>query len=292
MHIGSASSSSATHSVNFTNRLSWWCHLACSAVRDAAIECLEEVYKVCGEQLMDVLSSHQLRPAHLNAIYGRLAQLGAHVEQTPEQSGEGKPGRGGTSCLLASCACFRCDAACCSSADAKLFTCIICMYAGSCAHEEQDTASSAGAAGSACVADEVSSMPSAAASRPATRQHSSAGQLKQQASEYRTDTRNNALAASKSVGSATAVEPAGRIKRGGFGVRRGNLVLAATTSAASVGSIQPAQRPRYKSGHHSLHVERCAERCVGCCAATAGRWWRHQGRWPASCPHLVSFRGA
>jgi hypothetical protein len=67
--------------------------VACSAVRDAAIECLEEVYKVYGEQLMDVLSSHELRAAHLNLIYSRLAQLGAHVEQTPEQSGGGKPGR-------------------------------------------------------------------------------------------------------------------------------------------------------------------------------------------------------
>lgn len=65
------------------------CDLSCSAVRDAAIECLEEVYKVYGEQLMDVLSSHQLRPAHLNLIYNRLAQLGAQVEHTPVQSGEG-----------------------------------------------------------------------------------------------------------------------------------------------------------------------------------------------------------
>lgn len=69
------------------------CVLACSAVRDAAIECLEEVYKVYGEQLMDVLSSHQLRPAHLNLIYNRLAQMGAEVEQTPEQSCEGMRGR-------------------------------------------------------------------------------------------------------------------------------------------------------------------------------------------------------
>jgi hypothetical protein len=44
---------------------------------------------VYGEQLMDVLSSHQLRPAHLNLIYNRLAQMGAEVEQTPEQSCEG-----------------------------------------------------------------------------------------------------------------------------------------------------------------------------------------------------------
>lgn len=66
------------------------CAVLCSAVRDAAIECLEEVYKVYGEQLMDVLSSHQLRPAHLNLIYSRLAQLGAQVEPTPEQSCEGK----------------------------------------------------------------------------------------------------------------------------------------------------------------------------------------------------------
>lgn len=66
-----------------------FCAVLCSAVRDAAIECLEEVFKVYGEQLMDVLSSHQLRPAHLNLIYSRLAQLGAQVEPTPEQSCEG-----------------------------------------------------------------------------------------------------------------------------------------------------------------------------------------------------------
>lgn len=61
----------------------------CSAVRDAAIECLEEVYKVYGEQLMDVLNSHQLRQAHLNLIFSRLGQLGAAVQQSPEQSCEG-----------------------------------------------------------------------------------------------------------------------------------------------------------------------------------------------------------
>eukprot|EP00775_Hariotina_reticulata_P009313 gene9313-9478_t len=50
-----------------------------SAVRDAAIECLEEVYKVYGEHLIDIINSHALRPATLNAIYARLAQLGADV---------------------------------------------------------------------------------------------------------------------------------------------------------------------------------------------------------------------
>ncbi|WIA41106.1 hypothetical protein OEZ86_004736 [Tetradesmus obliquus] len=58
-----------------------------SAVRDAAIECLEEVYKVCGEQLVDIISSHNLRPAHLNSIYTRLAQLGADVAPGPVPSG-------------------------------------------------------------------------------------------------------------------------------------------------------------------------------------------------------------
>jgi hypothetical protein len=48
-------------------------------VRDAAVECLEEVYRVYGEALVDVISSHALRPAHLNAIYSRLAQMGADV---------------------------------------------------------------------------------------------------------------------------------------------------------------------------------------------------------------------
>lgn len=84
-------------------------------------------------------------------------------------------------------------------------------------HDELDTASSVGAAGSACGgADEVSSMPpSAAASRPATRQHSAAGQLKAQASEYRAD---DSLSASKSVSAVVAAEPSGKIKRGGFRV--------------------------------------------------------------------------
>lgn len=42
-----------------------------------------------GEQLMDVLGSHQLRQAHLNLIYNRLAPLGADVQPSPEQSCEG-----------------------------------------------------------------------------------------------------------------------------------------------------------------------------------------------------------
>jgi hypothetical protein len=63
------------------------CCAAASAVRDAAIECLEEVYKVCGEQLVDIISSHNLRPAHLNSIYTRLAQLGADVVPGPVPSG-------------------------------------------------------------------------------------------------------------------------------------------------------------------------------------------------------------
>lgn len=63
-------------------------HVSCSAVRDAAIECLEEVYRVYGEQLMDVLSTHQLRPAHLNLIYTRLAQLGADVTPADSHAGE------------------------------------------------------------------------------------------------------------------------------------------------------------------------------------------------------------
>jgi hypothetical protein len=55
-------------------------------VRDAAIECLEEVYRVLGEQLVDLLSTHNLRAAHLNAIYARLAQLGADVVAAPVAS--------------------------------------------------------------------------------------------------------------------------------------------------------------------------------------------------------------
>lgn len=48
-------------------------------MRDAAIECLEEVYKVYGEHLIDIINGHALRPATLNAIYARLAQMGADV---------------------------------------------------------------------------------------------------------------------------------------------------------------------------------------------------------------------
>ncbi|KAF8062702.1 clasp1b [Scenedesmus sp. PABB004] len=60
-----------------------------SAVRDAAVECLEEVYKVYGEALVDIIGRHALRPAHLNAIYARLAQMGADVAPTPTASGGG-----------------------------------------------------------------------------------------------------------------------------------------------------------------------------------------------------------
>jgi hypothetical protein len=49
---------------------------SCSAVRDAAIECLEEVYKVLGEQLVDIIGGHNLRPAHLREIYSRISDLG------------------------------------------------------------------------------------------------------------------------------------------------------------------------------------------------------------------------
>lgn len=95
------------------------------------------------------------------------------------------------------------------------------------------------------MADEVSSLPpSAAASRPATCQNSSAGQLKQQASEYRTSNRTNALAASKSVSNVTAAEPAGRIKRGGFGVSRGHAVLAGAQCTSADGFMQLAQTPQ------------------------------------------------
>lgn len=58
------------------------CANTCSAVRDAAIECLEEVYKVYGEQLIDIISRHNLRPAHLNSIFARLQQMGADVSPT------------------------------------------------------------------------------------------------------------------------------------------------------------------------------------------------------------------
>ena len=50
--------------------------LPCSPVRDAAIECLEEVYKVLGEQLVDIIGEHNLRPAHLREIYARISDLG------------------------------------------------------------------------------------------------------------------------------------------------------------------------------------------------------------------------
>ncbi|GBF91808.1 hypothetical protein Rsub_04913 [Raphidocelis subcapitata] len=43
-----------------------------SAVRDAAAECLEEVYRVVGEPLVDAVAARGLRPARLAEIYGRL----------------------------------------------------------------------------------------------------------------------------------------------------------------------------------------------------------------------------
>ncbi len=39
-----------------------------------------------GGQLVDVLAPHNLRPAHLNAIYARLAQLGADVTPVASES--------------------------------------------------------------------------------------------------------------------------------------------------------------------------------------------------------------
>lgn len=55
-------------------------------MRDAAVECLEEVYRVYGEQLIDIINRHSLRPAHVNAIYTRLQQLGADVAPTAAAS--------------------------------------------------------------------------------------------------------------------------------------------------------------------------------------------------------------
>ncbi|KAI8476813.1 MAG: clasp N terminal-domain-containing protein [Monoraphidium minutum] len=51
-----------------------------SAVRDAAVECLEEVYRVVGEPLIDVVSQHGLRPAQLREIYARLGQASRAAE--------------------------------------------------------------------------------------------------------------------------------------------------------------------------------------------------------------------
>lgn len=41
-------------------------------MRDAAIECLEEIYPVTGEQLLDMISEHTLRPAMQREVYARL----------------------------------------------------------------------------------------------------------------------------------------------------------------------------------------------------------------------------
>jgi hypothetical protein len=51
-----------------------------SAVRDAAIECLEEVYQVVGEALIDAVSHHGLRPAQLREVYSRLGQAARAAE--------------------------------------------------------------------------------------------------------------------------------------------------------------------------------------------------------------------
>ncbi|GBF89721.1 hypothetical protein Rsub_02891 [Raphidocelis subcapitata] len=65
-----------------------------SAVRDAAIECLEEVYHVMGEPLIDVVSNHGLRPAQLREIYARLGQAGCEVPASPTAAAA-TPGGGG-----------------------------------------------------------------------------------------------------------------------------------------------------------------------------------------------------
>lgn len=196
-----------------------------------------------GERLMDVLSSHQLRPAHLNLIYNRLAQMGAEVEQTPEQSCEGMNQAAPELCLLRQqprcCTwheqsqCFfrvlsswQPCVACVPACDHCIVSVAGCAPAATSAQDEQDTASSAGAAAAASGygehVDEVTSMPPpAAVSRPATRQNSSAasaaGQLSKQASSIRAESSAPVLAASKSV-SSVAAEATGKIKRGGFGV--------------------------------------------------------------------------
>lgn len=68
-------------------------HQTRSAVRDAAVECLEEVYRVVGEPLIDVISHAGLRPAQLREIYARLGQTAraAAVPMSAATSGGGAP---------------------------------------------------------------------------------------------------------------------------------------------------------------------------------------------------------
>jgi hypothetical protein len=66
-------------------------------VRDAAVECLEEVYQVVGEALIDAVSHHGLRPAQLREVYARLGQA-ARAAEVPVSAASGvaaSPGGGG-----------------------------------------------------------------------------------------------------------------------------------------------------------------------------------------------------
>ena len=71
-------------------------------MRDAAVECLEEVYAVVGEPLVDIIARHGLRPAQLREIYARLGQS-ARAAEVPLSSASagGGAGGGGASALAA-----------------------------------------------------------------------------------------------------------------------------------------------------------------------------------------------
>jgi hypothetical protein len=65
-------------------------------VRDACSECLEELYRVMGEPLIDLIAAAGLRPALLREIYGRLGNpaAAAAVASPPRSAGGG--GKGGS----------------------------------------------------------------------------------------------------------------------------------------------------------------------------------------------------
>lgn len=47
----------------------------CSDVRDAAGECVEELFKVIGPAVYDIISRHSVRPSLLRDLYERLKRV-------------------------------------------------------------------------------------------------------------------------------------------------------------------------------------------------------------------------
>jgi hypothetical protein len=87
----------AAHSKVVAYKQCGCCCFPCSAVRDAAIECLEEVHKVLGAQLVDIIDEHKLRFVTIREIYARLG-LGAPQDGSPDSQGSQRGGSRPGSC--------------------------------------------------------------------------------------------------------------------------------------------------------------------------------------------------